>query len=202
MARVWCGAVVEVPVRLQARGNENALGFSVSFDPSRLQFRGTTPGADAPDVMMQANTNYATQGQLGFALAKSIGQSLTSGPVEIVRLRFVAGGAPGTATVDFDDHPVYRELVNVTAAIQPMTCSGAAVQLVRAARFQSWDQQSGTMQMTLSGEDGERCVVEASSDLRAWTPIATNTVSGGWFQVQELGVGSDPQRFYRVRPQP
>lgn len=54
---------------------------------------------------------------------------------------------------------------------------------------------SGT-RLRLHGHVGRTCVLEASSDLRAWAPVSTNVaVAGGWV-VEDASAG--PARFYRV----
>jgi hypothetical protein len=51
--------------------------------------------------------------------------------------------------------------------------------------------------------DGLSVVVEASPSLRrpVWSPVATNTLSGGWFYFTDPQWANRPSRFYRVRSQ-
>ena len=57
-------------------------------------------------------------------------------------------------------------------------------------------------QTTLSGlSAGERVVVEASSDLRNWTPIQTNTVSGTTFSLTTAINPAMQSQFFRARVQ-
>lgn len=50
--------------------------------------------------------------------------------------------------------------------------------------------------LRLHGHVGHTCVLEASEDLRAWTPISTNVVVAGGCLVEAPGAA--PNRFYRV----
>src|SRR5574341_1016266 len=63
------GQTVTVNVELVAQGNENALGFSLNFNPNELSFVNVSLGADASAAMLNSNTMQAANGRLGFALA-------------------------------------------------------------------------------------------------------------------------------------
>ncbi len=56
-----------VAVNLVAQGNENALGFSVTFDPALVRFAKANLGISAPSgTALVANTNQAASGTVGF----------------------------------------------------------------------------------------------------------------------------------------
>ena len=57
---------------------------------------------------------------------------------------------------------------------------------------------NGHFQMRLSGAAGRTHMVEASSDLEVWTPIATNSVSTDTFIVIDPQSSNFPHRFYRA----
>lgn len=59
-------------------------------------------------------------------------------------------------------------------------------------------QPGGLFQMTLNGDDGTAYRLEYSTNLLTWTPVVTNTVSGGTANFTDSGVGSQVLRFYRV----
>ena len=42
-------------------------------------------------------------------------------------------------------------------------------------------------------------VVEASTKLQNWTPVSTNTLTGGWLFFSDPGWTNHPARFYRIR---
>ncbi|PYJ83151.1 MAG: hypothetical protein DME22_16550, partial [Verrucomicrobia bacterium] len=61
--------------------------------------------------------------------------------------------------------------------------------------------RSDRIRLRVSGAPGATYVVEEGSDLSAWTPVVTNTVSSaGYFDFVELQAGRFPQRFYRAAP--
>jgi uncharacterized delta-60 repeat protein len=59
--------------------------------------------------------------------------------------------------------------------------------------------RTGQPQVLLTGPAGAVVLIEATSDLRSWTPLmtVTNTLSG--VQVCDPAASGSPQRFYRVR---
>jgi hypothetical protein len=100
-----------VSVNLEAEGNENALGFSLAFDPTVVTYINTVPGSDATGATIDINANQAAWGHLGFAFALPIGKSFSAGTKEIVKLTFVvASSASGSYPVTLGDQPVPREV--------------------------------------------------------------------------------------------
>ena len=65
------GQEATVIVQLVAQGNENALGFSLSFDPALLSYRGETLGTAGLGAALLVNTSQAASGRVGFALARA-----------------------------------------------------------------------------------------------------------------------------------
>jgi hypothetical protein len=109
-----------VSVYLDAQGDENALSFSLSFDPTELAYLTASPGADAPGATLEINTNQSAAGRAAFVLAMPIGSSFSAGTKEILKLNL--GSAPSAAglyPVALTDQPVGREVVDTTAA--PLT---------------------------------------------------------------------------------
>jgi len=51
----------------------------------------------------------------------------------------------------------------------------------------------------LSGSAGQVVIVEASTDLTSWTPMATNTLGATPVYFSDPYSGNFPQRFYRLR---
>ena len=61
---------------------------------------------------------------------------------------------------------------------------------------------NGEFGLTLSGDAGATYVVEASSDLVHWAPIATVVNTAGTTDVVDPAAGRSLRRFYRVRSGP
>jgi hypothetical protein len=73
---------------LDARGVENAVSFSLGFDPRQWRFVSASPGADAGEASIIVNDDEATAGRLGVVIALPAGQALTPGARRIVIVNF------------------------------------------------------------------------------------------------------------------
>jgi len=69
-AVVLPGQTGKVNVRLEAQGDENALGFSLSFDPAALSYTDASLGAGAGGATLYVNAAQVSQGRLGFVLSR------------------------------------------------------------------------------------------------------------------------------------
>jgi len=106
----------KVSIQLQAQGNENALGFSVTFDPATLTYTGSTLGSAAAGATLNVNTGDIASGRIGFALALPTGAHFAAGVGELVQLSFQAAtSATGNVSVAFSDLPIEREISDSTA---------------------------------------------------------------------------------------
>ena len=63
--------------------------------------------------------------------------------------------------------------------------------------------QGGRVQLRITGQLGERCVVKASDNLSSWTGLATNLIppSGTW-DYADTNALTHPHRFYRAVAEP
>ncbi len=106
-----------VSVVLEAQGTENALGFSLAFDPTAIRLIKASRGSDATDSFLNVNTNDAASGRVGVALSLSPGQTFGTGAKEILKLsvQVAASAATGQSTFTFTDVPVTRVVSDVTA---------------------------------------------------------------------------------------
>lgn len=106
------GNPVDLPIQLLAGGDENALGFSLRFDPAQLAFREVVAPALSSNTTLYINTNSVASGTLGLALANPYGTTFPLGTQELATVRFLVGAAPGNIPVEFADQPALRELVD------------------------------------------------------------------------------------------
>ena len=111
------GREVQVSITMNGQGNENALAFSLAFDPTLMTYLGEMPGAGAAGSALLPNASQQSQGRVGYALAKPAGQSFGSGSNELVRVRFQLAPQAASATLAFGDLPIAREVVNNSAGI-------------------------------------------------------------------------------------
>lgn len=78
----------QVSVNLNASGEENALSFSLKFDPKQWRFVAAQAGRNARQAAVIANSTELKQGRVGILLALPSGQTLSAGEGEIVVLQF------------------------------------------------------------------------------------------------------------------
>lgn len=123
------GSNVPLPVELVSTGDENALGFSITFDPSVLSNPQVGLGADAATATLNLNTSQTAQGRLGIAVALPATQKFTAGTRQLVNVTFTiaANAQMMTTLIGFGDQPIAREVVNDTANVLPASYSPGSV---------------------------------------------------------------------------
>ena len=109
-----------VAVQLVSQGDENAIGFSLQFNPAVVTYVSASPGVDAPAASLTINALQASAGRLAVLLALPPGTKFAAGTKEVVRLAFkLAASATGTSTVSLTDQPVKREVSDAFAIRLP-----------------------------------------------------------------------------------
>lgn len=123
------GGTVAVPIDLVAQGDENALGFSLTFEPAILSNPVAALGSGAAGVSLNTNTTQTAAGKLGVALALPAGQAFAAGTQQLVVVTFsVASGTTAPSTpVGFGDQPIAREVASATATSLTATWTGGSV---------------------------------------------------------------------------
>lgn len=187
---------------LEASGNENALGFSVAFDPLKLGYVGVVNGAGAAGASLTVNASQESAGRLGIVFALPPGSTLAAGSQELVLVQFLAlAPASSTATVSFDDNPVARETSDSLATALNTTYT------------------SGTISVTPSPGPPLRLTRSGNSLLISWPSSAkgfeleatAGALGGGWSPVpgvidlgeQQLAIVNvtGAERYFRLRKQ-
>ncbi|MGH7969492.1 MAG: immunoglobulin domain-containing protein, partial [Limisphaerales bacterium] len=80
------GMAGSASVLLDAQGNENAAGFTLSFDPSVLTYSGATVGSGATGATLDINASQVASGKLAFVLALPVGGNFAAGSHELVKV--------------------------------------------------------------------------------------------------------------------
>ena len=111
------GSNVTVAIELIAQGNENALGFSLSFNNAILTNPQVAAGSAAPNVTPLVNSNQVANGRLGLVIALPAGQAFAAGTRQVATVTFaIPANAPsGATTIGFGDQPISRELSDPNA---------------------------------------------------------------------------------------
>lgn len=135
VSRGSTAGTVNLAIELLAQGNENALSFSVAFDPALLHTPQAGLGSGAGAAQLNVNASQVGAGRLGVFLALPAGQSFAAGTAEILTLNFGVTPLAPSATIDFGDQPVARDILDATA--QPLTATWTPVTIALSAGYEA-----------------------------------------------------------------
>lgn len=127
------GGTINIPIEIVSQGDENAVGFSLTFDAAVLGNPQVTLGSDATGATINSNAGQAAQGRFGVALAFPATQKFTAGvrQMAVVTFSVAANANFGTTNLGFADQPVVREVADITANALATTFTGGAVTLTK-----------------------------------------------------------------------
>lgn len=110
-----------VTVRLSAEGVENALSFSLNFDPSQWRFVKATTGSGALQATVIVNPQHLQQGQVGILLALPAGKTFGFGEKEAVIFQFAPRPRANNSWDSFQlsDFPISRSRIDAFARPLP-----------------------------------------------------------------------------------
>ena len=129
-ATIIQGQTGAVSVLLAAQGNENALGFSLNFNPAQYGFSNVSLGSGTAGGLYIINTNNIGSGQLGVLVTLPSGSTFAAGATEIFKVTLQAlPGSPNASTsaLSFSDQPVFREISDALASPLPASYSNATL---------------------------------------------------------------------------
>ncbi|MEO5801893.1 MAG: immunoglobulin domain-containing protein, partial [Verrucomicrobiota bacterium] len=188
-----------VSVRLIAQGDENAMGFSLSFDPAILTFVEATNGGNASGALLNVNPNDLAGGRVGVALSLATGNNFPAGTQEVIKLTFVAAPtATGTTTLTFADAPILREVSD--SAANSLAASYSNGSLVLSVPGPLLMISKSTEGVVLSWPaSATNFVLESSSSIGTnWTVVATGLTTNGQSISATLPIG-EQQQFFRLK---
>lgn len=127
------GGTINIPIEIVSQGDENAVGFSLTFDAAVLSNPQITLGSGANGATINSNASQAAQGRFGVALAFPANQKFASGVRQMAVVTFTVAASAnfGTTNLGFGDQPVVREVADVTANPLATTFTGGAVTLTK-----------------------------------------------------------------------
>jgi hypothetical protein len=125
------GAITDtVSVQLAAQGNESALQFSVTFDPTALKYVSASAGNGASGGYLIVNTANVAAGQLGVVLSAGLGQTFAAGTQQIVTLKFNSVSYSNTTTsLAFTNAPVICQVVDANTGALSASYQNASLQV-------------------------------------------------------------------------
>ncbi len=126
-------STVSLPILLSALGNENAVGFSLNFDPTLLSVASVNVGSNLTAATVFYNT--ANSGHAGIAVSLSSGNTFAVGAQEMVVVVFNVGlVATNVVTpISFGDTPTLREISDPSPKLLPGTYIAGSVTLTATA---------------------------------------------------------------------
>lgn len=144
-----------VPIELVAQGDENALGFTLSFDPALLSSPQASLGADAAGAQLATVTTQTAQGRIGIGLALAAGQKFAAGTrqIAVVTFNLAATAAAGMTTLDFGDQPLQREVSDASAVAIPAAYTAGSVTVVPGYEADVTPRPNGSNNGTLTITD-------------------------------------------------
>jgi hypothetical protein len=116
-------------IQLDALGGEQALGFSLNFDPAVIRLAEATLENGWSGGALLLNDKAATQGTIGLLTSLPIGQRVNAGLHNLLKLRFIPLGAQASTAIRFTDSVVRLGTADVNANPLSTTYVNAALPL-------------------------------------------------------------------------
>jgi uncharacterized delta-60 repeat protein/uncharacterized repeat protein (TIGR01451 family) len=159
--------------------------------------------SDAQDVVA---TNTLPAGVQLVSTSVSQGTVTTSGSVVTARFGTMANGASATLTlmVQGANPGLLTNVVAVGSSVKDPATDNNLVRLVTSITPSTPPSltgpglSSGTFQLTIQGQVGTVYYIDGSVDLKTWTRLSTNTLSGTGGTFADPAAGNYKMRFYRV----
>jgi hypothetical protein len=128
---IQSGASGTVAVQIDAVGNENGLGFSLTFDTTKLNYVSASLGSGAPGASLNVNSDLLGTGHLGISFDLPAGQPLQAGTQTVVNVVFGASAAApsGPTEIAFSDSPTLRRLADINDVTLPAAYTNANVSI-------------------------------------------------------------------------
>ncbi len=139
-------------INLLCQGDENAIGFSVTFNSAVLRYDGYTAGTGATGATINPNPLFASTGKVGFAMALSSGVAFSAGSKQLVVLNFTALAPAATETIAFGNSPIPREIADSLANELVATYNNRTISVALPPAIASFTTQPTALAVT-SGQN-------------------------------------------------
>jgi len=123
------GQTVDVPILLNALGNENGLSFTLNYNPAVLRLMGLRIGANAGTATLLENTNNVGLGQVGVILSLPVSKLFAIGTQQIAVVQFYLNPVTSTngTMIGFGDQPVMRVVASSNGSALTALYQGAII---------------------------------------------------------------------------
>jgi hypothetical protein len=193
------GQSINVPVILHALGDENALGFSVAFDPALLDFSGAVAGTGAAGASFTLNAAAAGQGEVGVIVAQSPGDLFAAGTQQVAVLQFaIRREATNNAAVTFSDSPVVREVSDAAANVLSTSHVDGQV-AINPLPVLRIGQQGASVVLSWPASSGAFLLQSADTPSSgSWNPVPLEAVTNGPLATVTVPA-TNTQRYFRLQ---
>jgi hypothetical protein len=121
---------VTLSLILAAQGNENAAGFTMSFDPSAFTYRGAVAGGGLGGALLLVNSNLVASGKFAAALALTPGAVFPTGALELVKVTLgISPSALGNYSLALSNQVVKCEVSDALANALATTFVNGAISI-------------------------------------------------------------------------
>jgi hypothetical protein len=188
-----------VAVNLVAQGDENALSFSVAFDPTLVRFTKAILGSGAPGAALVQNTNLASSGNVGFLVGLIPPATFAAGTQQLVQLQFASVGYSNTTALTFGNTPITEGLADANANILSANFQNATLPIGGS----TWPtleilQLGNNVVLSWPATATGFALQEASSPGGTWTNVVATPVTVGSNLVVTSSLATNSQ-FFRLR---
>lgn len=178
---VSAGQSCQISVQLNSQGNEDAIGYSIAFDPTTLSFTSATAGSGAASATLLVNTTRATNGVIGIALELPFLATFPPGVQEVTKLNFMAmPNAGGNTTFSFTNQPVLLDTADANATSLPISYQGGTFSV-----------SNPLLNLSAAAQANGKLVLSWSAVLNGYNLESnTNLASTNWVIVSGLNTNS------------
>jgi hypothetical protein len=188
-----------VAVELVAQGDENALSFSVTFDPALVHFTSASLGSGASGAALIQNTTLAGSGNLGFVVGLFPPATFAAGTQQLVRLNFASVSYSNNAALAFSASPVPQGLADSSANVLPANFQNATL-TVGGSNWPTLSIGQVGSNLTLSWPSSAAMLglQVASSPAGPWSNATVTTITNGSSLVVSYPLSTNTE-FFRLK---
>jgi hypothetical protein len=186
-------------VDLVAQGDENALGFSLTFDPATIRFVKASLGSGATGAAFIQNTNLAASGQLGFIAGFTPPGTFAPGTQPVVTLTFASVTYSNNASLAFGNAPIVCQLVDTNAIPVSANFTNGTLAVGGSVWPALAISQTGTNIVLSWPASAAPFSFQVASSLNGpWSDVVVNPVTNGESLVITSSVSTNSQ-FFRLK---
>ena len=193
------GNTVVLPITLHAQGDENALGFSLSFDPALLKYESISQGPGSAGASLNIHTGMAAAGRIGVVIALPTGGVFPAGDHVLLHTQIsrMAALSEGGALFGFSDQPVPKVVSDINAGELPTEYAGVSIEaLLRPSLTVSRSQDMIRISWPSSAEG---YILESATEIGGvWQQVSEAAQTDGAARVISLP-STNAHRLFRLK---